>query len=114
MKTRSSRRARSAWPRRLPTWLLLVLTVALALIAYPAQAHEMSMAEMEVRETAPGEFLWLWSATNDKRPMGDDLTPHWPDGCTGEAYAVRCGGGGLKGTFSVDGVGKRYSAALVR
>ena len=39
------------------------------------------MAEMEVRETAPGEFFWQWSAQNDKRPMGDDLTPHWPDGC---------------------------------
>ena len=33
------------------------------------------MAEMEVRETSPGEFLWQWSATSDKRPMGNDLTP---------------------------------------
>ena len=55
----------------------LMLLAALALLSAPARAHEMSMAEMEVRETAPGEFLWLWSATNDKRPMGNDLVPHW-------------------------------------
>jgi hypothetical protein len=36
----------------------------------PARAHEMSMAEMEVRETSPGEFFWQWSAQSDKRPMG--------------------------------------------
>jgi hydrogenase/urease accessory protein HupE len=113
MKTPLVRGAARGWAR-CSGGLLLVLVVALGLVARPAAAHEMSMAEMEVRETAPGEFLWLWSATNDKRPMGDDLTPHWPDGCNGEAYAVHCGSGGLKGTFSVEGVGKRYSAALVR
>jgi hypothetical protein len=94
--------------------LLPLLVAALGLVALPARAHEMSMAEMEVRETAPGEFLWLWSATNDKRPMGNDLTPHWPDGCTAEPNAVHCGNAGLKGTLTMDGVGKRYSAALVK
>ena len=58
---------------------LLLLIAALALLAAPARAHEMSMAEMEVRETGPGEFLWHWSAANDKRPMGDDLMPRWPN-----------------------------------
>ena len=51
------------------------VAVASVLLPAPARAHEMTMAEMEVRETAPGEFLWQWSAQNDKRPMGDDLTP---------------------------------------
>ena len=51
--------------------LLLVALVALwRCSASPARAHEMSMAEMEVRETSPGEFLWRWSAASDKRPMG--------------------------------------------
>jgi hydrogenase/urease accessory protein HupE len=72
------------------------------------------MAEMEVRETAAGEFIWQWSATNDKRPMGDDLTPHWPSSCVPGASVLHCGQAGLKGTLSVDGVGKRYSAALVK
>jgi hydrogenase/urease accessory protein HupE len=96
------------------TWLLLALAVAPALLAAPARAHEMTMAEMEVRETSPGEFLWQWSAANDKRPLGDDLTPRWPDSCAAGPSALHCGGAGLKGTLSMDGVGKRYSAALVK
>jgi HupE/UreJ protein len=95
---------------------LLVAALALgALLASgPAHAHEMSMAEMEVRETAPGDFFWQWSAASDKRPMGDDLVPHWPESCATAPYVVRCGPSGLKGTLSIDGVGKRYSAAIVK
>jgi hydrogenase/urease accessory protein HupE len=91
-----------------------VLGLAAALATSSARAHEMTMAEMEVRETAPGEFFWQWSATNDKRPMGNDLVPHWPEECASGANVVRCGSSGLKGTMSVDGVGKQYSAALVK
>lgn len=79
-----------------------------------ASAHEMSMAEMEVRETAPGAFLWQWSAQNDKRPIGSDLKPHWPEQCEVGPTLLRCGDAGLTGTLSVDGVGKRYSAAVVK
>jgi hydrogenase/urease accessory protein HupE len=46
--------------------------------------------------------------------MGDDLVPHWPDGCSTGPSAVRCGSAGLKGTLAIEGVGKRYSAALVK
>lgn len=95
-------------------WLVAPIVAALALAAAPAHAHEMSMAEMEVRETSPGTFLWQWSAASDKRPMGNDLVPHWPDSCAGESSVLRCGGAGLKGTLAIDGVGKRYSAALVK
>jgi len=66
------------------------------------------------RETSPREFFWQWSAANDKRPMGDDLVPHWPDGCSTVPNVLRCGDAGLKGAFSIAGVGKRYSAALVK
>jgi hydrogenase/urease accessory protein HupE len=95
-------------------WLLVTLVAGAVLPPAPARAHEMSMAEMEVRETSPGEFLWQWSASNDKRPMGDDLTPRWPDGCVPGPSFLRCGAAGLKGTLAVEGVGKRYSAALVK
>lgn len=94
-------------------WRVLPVVAVLAL-ASPAHAHEMSMAEMEVRETAPGEFVWQWSAASDKRPMGNDLVPHWPDSCTSGPSAVHCGAAGLKGALAIDGVGKRYSAALVK
>ena len=104
---RGALRVRLIW---LTTWLLAVS----ALFCAPARAHEMTMAEMEVRETSTGEFLWQWSASNDKRPMGDDLKPHWPESCAPGPYALHCGNAGLKGSLSIEGVGKRYSAALVR
>jgi hydrogenase/urease accessory protein HupE len=94
--------------------LLLALVVISALLATPARAHEMSMAEMEVRETAPGEFLWRWSAASDKRPMGDDLKPQWPSHCTVGSNALHCGSDGLKGALEMGGVGERYSAAMVK
>ncbi|HEV8551645.1 MAG TPA: HupE/UreJ family protein [Polyangiaceae bacterium] len=95
---------------------LLALLVALGALvaAAPALAHEMTMAEMEVRETARGDFFWQWSATNDKRPMGSDLVPHWPESCSPGPNLVRCGEAGLKGALSIEGVGKKYSAAIVK
>lgn len=101
-----------SWSLRAGFMLLLALA-SLVWVA-PVAAHEMSMAEMEVRETAPGEFLWQWSATNDRRPMGDDLEAVWPEACQASANMLRCGPGGLKGTLAIDGVGTRYSAALVK
>ncbi len=73
----------------------------------------MSMAEMALRETTRGEFLWQWTATNE-RAAGEILAPVWPDGCHAEANVLRCGEAGLQGTLGMTGVGKRYSAALVK
>jgi hydrogenase/urease accessory protein HupE len=94
-------------------WLRTLLLTALTLVATAAAAHEMSMAEMELRETTPGEFLWQWTATN--RDASDDLKPVWPEGCEVEsANVLECREGGLQGTLAIEGVGKRYSAALVK
>lgn len=95
-------------------WLLLALLLASGLRAVPVAAHELTMAEMEVRETIPGEFFWQWSATNDKRPMDDDLKPRWPESCHPTPNRLSCGSAGLKGTLTIDGVGERYSAAIVK
>src|SRR5687768_15481868 len=89
--------------------MLVVLTVASMSVA----AHEMSMAEIELRETRPGEFLWQWTASG-ARPASEELTPAWPQACHADPNLLRCGEGGLAGTLSIDGVGKRYSAALVK
>jgi hydrogenase/urease accessory protein HupE len=95
--------------------LVLVALVALCvLVPRTARAHEMSMAEMEVRETSPGEFLWRWTAASDKRPMVSDLVPRWPAHCTDDPEGLHCGTAGLKGTLEMEGVGKRYSAAIVK
>jgi hypothetical protein len=93
------------------SWRWLVLA-ALALIGVAASAHEMSMAELEMRENAPGQFTWQWAAS--ERIAENSLTPVWPEGCQGDAREVRCGEGGLKGELSVDGVGQKFSAAIVK
>ena len=93
---------------------LALLAWGLALQHGPAAAHEMTMAEMQLRETQRGEFIWQWTAANDRRPASQDLTPLWPTGCQAEAATLRCGAQGLSGTLAIDGVGKRYSAALVK
>jgi hydrogenase/urease accessory protein HupE len=76
-------------------------------------AHEISMAEIELRETAQGEFLWQWTASGN-RPASDQLEPVWPAHCRADANVLRCGKQGLSGELSVAGVGKEYSAALVK
>jgi len=95
------------------TWLRSLLLVLLAALAGTAAAHEMSMAEMELRETSRGDFLWQWTASSD-RTAGEGLRPVWPEACQAEANVLRCGEGGLRGTLAVEGVGQRYSAALVK
>ncbi len=93
-------------------WLRVLLFVALALCGAGARAHEMSMAELEMRETAPGQFVWQWAA--GERPAERYLKPLWPEVCHAEANVLRCAEGGLKGVLSVDGVGQKFSAAIVK
>src|SRR6476620_4029004 len=113
-QVRTAEVARGRMTTSMRVWFATLLVLARALLVTPAPAHELTMAEMEVRETSPGEFFWQWSAANDKRPMGNDLVPRWPESCEAGANVVRCGKDGLKGTLSVEGVGKRYSAAIVK
>jgi hydrogenase/urease accessory protein HupE len=89
------------------------LLVVLTLFAGTAAAHEMSMAEMQVRQLSHSEFLWQWTASG-ARPASQELTPVWPEGCRAEDSLLRCGPGGLRGMMKVDGIGKRYSAAMVK
>ena len=106
---------RSAWREgtRVKRWWRALLLAALALTGTAVSAHELSMAEMEMRETSRGEFQWQWVASGS-RPASQDLTPAWPEGCTADANVLRCGEAGLQGKLVIDGVGKRYSAALVK
>lgn len=91
----------------------LSILMFLAFVSNAVSAHELSMAEMEMRETAPGEFLWQWTASGDKA-ASVELTPVWPEGCAAEMNMLRCGEKGLFGTLQVKGVGERYSAAIVK
>ena len=94
------------------TRVLLLSLVMLVAACRGAIAHEMTMAEMEVRQLSATEFTWQWAAT-EKRPASDELTPRWPEGCSTQENLVRCTNG-LQGTLAVEGVGKRFSAAMIK
>jgi hypothetical protein len=68
---------------------------------------------MELRQTSPTEFQWQWTASGN-RPAEEVLKPVWPEGCQAEADLVRCGSNGLSGKLTIKGVGKAYSAAMVK
>jgi hypothetical protein len=91
----------------------LIASLVMALAAHSAAAHEMTMAEMTLRETRPGEFLWQWGASGS-RPIADELSIQWPERCQVAENMVRCGEAGLTGELAIEGVGERYSAALVK
>lgn len=94
-------------------WLRTLLLTVLTLLASAAAAHEMSMAEMELRQISRSEFFWQWTASGN-RPASEVLTPVWPEGCRAEVNVLRCGEAGMRGTLAIEGVGKRYSAAMVK
>ena len=90
-----------------------IMLAALMLVSGAALAHEMSMAEMQVRELSHGEFFWQWGAS-EKRPVNEELAAVWPETCQVESNMLHCGAEGLKGKLTMQGVGKRFSAALVK
>ncbi|MDC8770361.1 HupE/UreJ family protein [Roseateles albus] len=92
---------------------LLAGLMLLALLPGAAQAHEMSMAEMQLREMARGEFFWQWTAS-EKRAPAEVLKPVWPDNCEVEGNVLHCGAAGLSGRMAMDGVGQAYSAVMVK
>ena len=55
-------------------WLLwLCMPVLTALFPGTARAHELSMAEMEVRQISTEQFVWHWSASG-KQPRSEEHT----------------------------------------
>lgn len=88
------------------------LAALLLLWAGLSPAHEISMAEMELRQVAPTEFQWNWTAGN--RSGDATLQPEWPQGCADDAGVLRCGPDGLSGRLGMAGVGDRFSAVIVK
>ncbi|MBC7499952.1 MAG: HupE/UreJ family protein [Herminiimonas sp.] len=77
-------------------------------------AHEMTMADLTVKEVAQGEFVWAWGVPGKNTPVSQDLTPVWPQGCAADAQKVHCDAKGMVGALSIDGIGNNYSAVIVR
>lgn len=95
-------------------WAAFALNSCWLGLITPVSAHEMSMAEMTVREMQTGQFVWAWGAPGKNRPVAQDLQPIWPAGCMGDERVVRCTDKGMVGELTVAGVGQAYSAAIVR
>lgn len=79
-----------------------------------ASAHEMTMADLALREVGAGEFAWSWGVPGKNTPISRDLKPVWPEGCAGDAKTVHCGGKGMVGMLAIDGIGNQYSAVILR
>lgn len=102
------------WQGLLRGWLRNALLLAFVLMHGQAVlAHELSMAEFQMREVARGDFIASWGAGEKSMPA-DSLTPLWPEQCRAEGGAVRCGERGLSGVLGMKGLGDRFSAVLVR
>ena len=93
-------------------WSALLALVIGIVLALPVRAHEISMAEMELRQVPSGEFLWQWTA--GQRSGDTLLRPLWPENCREGEGILRCGEGGLRGTLGMQGMGKGVSAVLVK
>lgn len=89
-----------------------LLAGAALLAAGPVAAHEMSMAEIEIRQASPTDFVWNWGAGN--RTGETVLRPRWPAGCQDDNGVLRCGPEGLSGRMGMDGVGEKFSAVLLK
>jgi hydrogenase/urease accessory protein HupE len=92
----------------------VLIALLFAWCTTPVLSHEMSMAELELRELSKGEFVLTWGQPGKSRPLEQDLTPHWPEGCQVQEQSLKCPAAGMIGRLSIDGVGKTYSAAMVR
>jgi hydrogenase/urease accessory protein HupE len=95
---------------RLMRGAMLLLAVLMAPLA---QAHEMSMAELQVFQLGRGEFQFHWSAGEKSQPAAS-MQPQWPANCRAEDDALHCGEDGLEGTVTINGVGQKFSAVLLK
>lgn len=100
------------WRQMWRALLQAVLALGLLLPAV-APAHELSLADLRLREVKTGEFLWNWGNGGLGRPPQDELAITWPPGCNAQGDQLLCGNG-LKGELAVAGIGDSYSAALLR
>ena len=99
---------------RLGTAVRVLPLLALLLAGTAVRAHEMTMAEMTVREMPSGQLMWSWGIPAAGKPIASELRVRWPGDCRDEEERVlRCGARGLTGPLAVEGLGRSYSAAII-
>ena len=94
---------------RLPAALIWPLLI---LVNSAATAHDTPIALLQLKEIQPGTFIerWTYSSAQNVEPP----TPVYPEHCNREQPRVFCGEQGLIGPLTVEKLGERYSAAVVR
>ena len=97
-----------------PTGNALVGLMAWLVFAAAAHAHEMTHGRNGAARTDARRIHLAMDRERRTRDRPRSLAPVWPDGCTDDGGSLHCGDGGLTGALSVNGVGERYSAALVK
>lgn len=99
---------------KLRVWLGL-LGLLSAVVGAPlsgARAHDTPIALLQLLEIKPGTFVERWTYSSSST-VGVP-TPVFPEHCKHERPHVVCGEQGLVGDFTIEGLGERYSAAVVR
>lgn len=94
-------------------FIAFVWSLFAAICSADVKAHEISMAELDIRQFSNKDFQWQWIASGSK-PATQVLNIIWPDGCRASENQLNCDEQGLNGKLIIDGVGKSYSAAIVR
>jgi hypothetical protein len=95
-------------------WLIcrIGLVCSALLISPLAAAHDTPIALLTLREVQPGTFVERWTYSS---PTGSGVpTPIYPEHCVHVPPRVACGSSGLVGDLSVERLGERYSAAVIR
>lgn len=108
-----AKRSVSAWIASL-SWMLGLLAGLLLPWGQTALAHETTIVDLRVQEVAPGDYVWSWGVPAKGKPVNEDLHIEWPSVCESRGQGLRCGPTGLAGTVTINGVGKTYSAVLMR
>jgi len=92
-------------------WGIVVLAFIAVTIATPLQAHEPSIAVMDLREMgAAGHYLGEWTLP----PVDETLKPIFPEQCAWTPPELACGDRGLVGKISFEGLGSKQSATMIR
>jgi hypothetical protein len=101
---------RHARQRPLSRVLAFLLLLGAALWPLAASAHEASMAVMVLRELGYGRYVGQWTLP----PTDETLKPNFPPQCEWVAPELNCGERDLTGRLTVDGLGSKQSAVMIR
>lgn len=98
--------------KRSAGFCLVILAVAYLFEGVDVYAHETPIAVLQLKEIQPGQFRvhWIFSSSSGT----ENPTPVFPVHCVHEPPMLDCGDRGLVGTLSMEKLGERYSATVVR